>query len=75
MIIGKQAIGDESNQALLASLFDWPQEEPSSQRSSRKSESITVTLVVDGGFETIKLKLPAIATTETNHAIPRCRTS
>jgi electron transfer flavoprotein beta subunit len=72
VILGKQAIDDDSNQTgqMLASLLDWPQGTFAS-KVVPEAGSISVTREVDGGLETIKLKLPAIVTTDLRLNEPR----
>jgi electron transfer flavoprotein beta subunit len=72
VILGKQAIDDDSNQTgqMLASLLDWPQGTFASKVVT-ESGSVTVTREVDGGLETIKLKLPAVVTTDLRLNEPR----
>jgi electron transfer flavoprotein beta subunit len=64
VILGKQAIDDDSNQTgqMLAALLGWAQGTFAS-RVEVDGESVNVTREVDGGLETVKLKLPAIVTT------------
>jgi electron transfer flavoprotein beta subunit len=72
VILGKQAIDDDSNQTgqMLASLLDWPQGTFASKVVPADG-SISVTREVDGGLETLKLKLPAIVTTDLRLNEPR----
>jgi electron transfer flavoprotein beta subunit len=72
VILGKQAIDDDCNQRgqMLASLLDWPQGTFASKVIT-ESGSVTVTREVDGGLETIKLKLPAVVTTDLRLNEPR----
>ncbi len=72
VILGKQAIDDDSNQTgqMLASLLDWPQGTFAS-KVVPEAGSISVTREVDGGRETIKLKLPAVVTTDLRLNEPR----
>jgi electron transfer flavoprotein beta subunit len=72
VILGKQAIDDDSNQTgqMLASILDWPQGTFAS-KVVPESGSVTVTREVDGGLETIKLKLPAVVTTDLRLNEPR----
>src|ERR1700760_2793911 len=65
VILGKQAIDDDSNQTgqMLAALLDWPQGTFASKLTV-DGDSISVTREVDGGFQTVKLKGPAIVTTD-----------
>jgi electron transfer flavoprotein beta subunit len=55
---------------MLASILDWPQGTFAS-KVVPESGSVTVTREVDGGLETIKLKLPAVVTTDLRLNEPR----
>lgn len=72
VILGKQAIDDDANQTgqMLAALLDWPQATFASKVEVGDG-SVTVTREVDGGLETIALKLPAIVTTDLRLNEPR----
>ncbi len=72
VILGKQAIDDDSNQTgqMLAALLDWPQATFASKIVAQDG-GLTVTREVDGGLETIKVKLPAIVTTDLRLNEPR----
>ncbi|MBV6303855.1 electron transfer flavoprotein subunit beta/FixA family protein [Candidimonas humi] len=72
VILGKQAIDDDANQTgqMLAALLGWPQATFASKLEVA-GDSATVTREVDGGLETIKLKLPAIVTTDLRLNEPR----
>ena len=65
IILGKQAIDDDSNQTgqMLASLLDIPQATFASKVVVADGKA-TVTREVDGGLETIALSLPAVITTD-----------
>jgi electron transfer flavoprotein beta subunit len=71
VILGKQAIDDDSNQTgqMLAALLGWPQGTFVSK--VEVGDSLTVTREVDGGLETISLKLPAVVTTDLRLNEPR----
>jgi len=71
-ILGKQAIDDDANQTgqMLAALLDWPQATFASKVRVEGGKA-TVTREVDGGLETIALKLPAIITTDLRLNEPR----
>jgi len=73
MILGKQAIDDDSNQTgqMLAALLNWPQGTFASKVEVEGSDSVNVTREVDGGLETVKLKLPAVVTTDLRLNEPR----
>src|SRR5216110_849715 len=72
IIMGKQAIDDDSNQTgqMLAALLGWPQGTFAS-KVAIDGESISVTREVDGGLQTVKLKGPAIITTDLRLNEPR----
>jgi electron transfer flavoprotein beta subunit len=72
VILGKQAIDDDSNQTgqMLAALLDWGQGTFAS-KVEVDGESVNVTREVDGGLETVKLNLPAIVTTDLRLNEPR----
>ena len=72
IILGKQAIDDDCNQTgqMLAALLGWPQATFAS-RLVIEGESALVTREVDGGLETLKMKLPAVVTTDLRLNEPR----
>jgi electron transfer flavoprotein beta subunit len=72
IIMGKQAIDDDCNQTgqMLAALLGWPQGTFAS-KVALDGESIMVTREVDGGFQTVKLKLPSVVTTDLRLNEPR----
>jgi len=72
IILGKQAIDDDSNQTgqMLAALLGWPQATFASAISIDDGKA-TVTREVDGGLETLALQLPAIVTTDLRLNEPR----
>jgi len=72
VILGKQAIDDDSNQTgqMLAALLGWAQGTFAS-KVEVAGESVNVTREVDGGLETVALKLPAIVTTDLRLNEPR----
>ncbi len=72
IILGKQAIDDDSNQVgqMLAALLGWPQGTFAS-KVEVAGDSIHVTREVDGGLETLKLVTPAIVTTDLRLNEPR----
>ncbi|WP_426110748.1 electron transfer flavoprotein subunit beta/FixA family protein [Massilia sp. PWRC2] len=72
IILGKQAIDDDSNQVgqMLASLLGWPQATFAS-KVVLEGDTVTVTREVDGGLETLALTLPAIVTTDLRLNEPR----
>jgi electron transfer flavoprotein beta subunit len=72
VILGKQAIDDDSNQTgqMLAALLGWPQGTFAS-KIVIEGDAILVTREVDGGLQTVKLKAPAIVTTDLRLNEPR----
>ena len=72
VILGKQAIDDDANQTgqMLAALLDWPQATFAS-KVDIASGTATVKREVDGGLETVEVKLPAIVTTDLRLNEPR----
>jgi electron transfer flavoprotein beta subunit len=72
VILGKQAIDDDCNQTgqMLAALLNWPQGTFASKVVIEGSE-LFVTREVDGGLQTVKLKLPAVVTTDLRLNEPR----
>ena len=72
VIMGKQAIDDDCNQTgqMLAALLGWPQGTFASKIVIEDS-GVTVTREVDGGLQTVKLKSPAIITTDLRLNEPR----
>ncbi|MDV3258251.1 MAG: electron transfer flavoprotein subunit beta/FixA family protein [Sphingomonas sp.] len=72
VILGKQAIDDDSNQTgqMLAALLDWPQGTFAS-RLEAEGGKLNVTREVDGGLETLALATPAVVTTDLRLNEPR----
>ena len=72
IVLGKQAIDDDCNQTgqMLAALLGWPQATFASKLVI-EGETALVTREVDGGLETIKIKLPAVITTDLRLNEPR----
>ncbi len=72
VILGKQAIDDDCNQTgqMLAALTGWPQGTFASKLVI-EGDSLSVTREVDGGLQTVKLKSPAIVTTDLRLNEPR----
>jgi electron transfer flavoprotein beta subunit len=72
VILGKQAIDDDCNQTgqMLAALLGWPQGTFASKIEA-KDGGLEVTREVDGGLETVALKLPAVVTTDLRLNEPR----
>ena len=75
IILGKQAIDDDSNQTgqMLGALLGWPQGTFAS-KVELGGNGVKVTREVDGGLETVDLKLPAIVTTDLRLNEPRYAT-
>jgi electron transfer flavoprotein beta subunit len=72
VILGKQAIDDDCNQTgqMLAALLDLPQATFASKVEIADGEAV-VTREVDGGSERLKIKLPAVITTDLRLNEPR----
>ncbi len=72
VILGKQAIDDDSNQTgqMLAALLGWAQGTFASKVAVGDG-TVEVTREVDGGLQTVALKLPAIVTTDLRLNEPR----
>jgi electron transfer flavoprotein beta subunit len=72
VICGKQAIDDDSNQTgqMLAALMDWGQGTFASSVAV-DGDVIEVKREIDGGVQTLKLKLPAVVTTDLRMNEPR----
>jgi electron transfer flavoprotein beta subunit len=72
VILGKQAIDDDCNQTgqMLAALLGWPQGTFASKVVIEGGD-VAVTREVDGGLQTVKLKGPAIVTTDLRLNEPR----
>ena len=72
VILGKQAIDDDCNQTgqMLAALLGWPQGTFASKVEPGEG-SVDVTREVDGGLQTVSLKMPAVVTTDLRLNEPR----
>ena len=72
VILGKQAIDDDANQTgqMLAALLGWPQGTFAS-KIEVGAGALDVTREVDGGLETVAVKLPAVVTTDLRLNEPR----
>ncbi len=72
VILGKQAIDDDCNQTgqMLAALLGWSQGTFASKLVI-DGDTVSVTREVDGGLQTVKLKAPAIVTTDLRLNEPR----
>jgi electron transfer flavoprotein beta subunit len=72
VIMGKQAIDDDSNQTgqMLAALLGWPQATFASKVQVAEGKA-QVTREVDGGLDTVSVRLPAVITTDLRLNEPR----
>ena len=72
IVLGKQAIDDDNNQTgqMLAALLGWPQGTFASKLEPAEGR-VKVTREVDGGLETVDLKIPAVVTTDLRLNEPR----
>lgn len=75
VICGKQAIDDDANQTgqMLAALQGWPQATFASKLVLGDGQA-EVTREIDGGLETLSIKLPAVVTTDLRLNEPRYAT-
>ncbi|CAG9565613.1 unnamed protein product [Danaus chrysippus] len=75
VIVGKQAIDDDSNQTaqMTAAILDWPQGTFAS-KVEKSDSGLTVTREIDGGLEVIKTKLPAVISADLRLNEPRYAT-
>src|SRR2546428_2210430 len=75
VILGKQAIDDDANQVgqMLAALLGWPQATFASKVDIADGRA-TVKREIDGGLETLEMKLPAVITTDLRLNEPRYAT-
>lgn len=75
IMLGKQAIDDDCNQTgqMIAALLDWPQATFAS-KVEKDDGHLKVTREIDGGLETIRVKLPAVVTTDLRLNEPRYAT-
>ena len=75
VILGKQAIDDDSNQTgqMLAALLNWPQATFASKLAVSGGQA-EVMREIDGGLETISVKLPAVVTADLRLNTPRYAT-
>src|SRR6202166_610002 len=76
VILGKQAIDDDANQVgqMLAALLGWPQATFASKidiTDEAGQKRATVKREIDGGLETLAMKLPAVITTDLRLNEPR----
>ncbi len=72
VLLGKQAIDDDANQTgqMLAALLGWPQG-TFACAVEVTGEAVRVTREIDGGTQTVELKLPAVITTDLRLNEPR----
>ncbi|MET4634409.1 electron transfer flavoprotein subunit beta/FixA family protein [Kaistia defluvii] len=72
ILLGKQAIDDDCNQTgqMLAALLGWGQGTFAS-KVELSSDAVSVTREVDGGLQTVSLRLPAVVTTDLRLNEPR----
>jgi electron transfer flavoprotein beta subunit len=72
VILGKQAIDDDANQTgqMLAALMGWAQATFASKLALEADHAL-VTREIDGGLETLKVKLPAVVSTDLRLNEPR----
>jgi electron transfer flavoprotein beta subunit len=72
VILGKQAIDDDSNQTgqMLAALLGWPQA-TFAHTIEMGEGTAKVEREIDGGLQTVEIKLPAIVTTDLRLNEPR----
>ena len=72
IILGKQAIDDDCNQTgqMLAALLGWPQGTFASKLVFA-GDHVLITREIDGGLQTLKLKVPAVITTDLRLNEPR----
>ena len=75
VVMGKQAIDDDANQTgqMLAALLDWPQAVFASKVELGEGAA-KVTREIDGGLETVEVKLPAVITADLRLNTPRYAT-
>ena len=73
IIMGKQAIDDDCNQTgqIVATLMNYPQATFASELKKNEDGTLNVTREVDGGLETIKVKIPCVVTTDLRLNEPR----
>eukprot|EP00118_Oscarella_pearsei_P017012 m.167319 g.167319 ORF g.167319 m.167319 type:complete len:256 (+) comp38929_c1_seq12:1751-2518(+) len=76
VLVGKQAIDDDSNQTgqMTAALLNWPQGMFASEVTFSGDDSVEVVREVDGGLETVSLKMPAVLSADLRLNEPRYAT-
>jgi electron transfer flavoprotein beta subunit len=72
VITGKQAIDDDANQVgqMLAALLGWPQG-TFAHSLELEGDHAKITREIDGGLQTVEVKLPAVMTTDLRLNEPR----
>lgn len=75
IIVGKQAIDDDSNQTaqMTAAVLDWPQG-TFCNKVEKTDAGLNITREIDGGLETIKTKIPAVLSADLRLNTPRYAT-
>ncbi|XP_055903124.1 electron transfer flavoprotein subunit beta [Eupeodes corollae] len=75
VILGKQAIDDDSNQTaqMTAAVLDWPQG-TFCNKIEKTDAGLTISREIDGGLETIKTKIPAVLSADLRLNTPRYAT-
>lgn len=75
VLVGKQAIDDDANQTaqMTAALLDWPQGTFAS-KIEKDGDQLKITREIDGGLETIKIKVPAVISADLRLNEPRYAT-
>ncbi|EJW73332.1 electron transfer flavoprotein subunit beta, partial [Wuchereria bancrofti] len=76
IFLGKQAIDDDCGQTaqLLASLLNWPQAMYASVIEQESDKTFIVTREIDGGRESIRIKIPAVISADLRLNEPRYAT-
>ena len=76
VIVGKQAIDDDANQTaqMTASLLDWSQATFASKVEPKGDKELEVVREIDGGLETIQVKLPSVLSADLRLNEPRYAT-
>ncbi|KAK0397806.1 hypothetical protein QR680_011450 [Steinernema hermaphroditum] len=76
VFVGKQAIDDDANQTgqLLAGFLNWPQAMFASKVEAEGATHLKVTREIDGGLDTVKVKLPAVLSADLRLNTPRYAT-
>merc|ERR1711902_253938 len=76
VIVGKQAIDDDANQTaqMTAALLDWSQATFASKVEPKGDKELEVVREIDGGLETIQVKLPSVLSADLRLNEPRYAT-